>query len=73
MTMSKARIEIYGLIFVLALNTSFAMPAQLKNPINSFIIERNEIKMKNRSIITTIILLNIFIRRSFQIGEKLKC
>jgi hypothetical protein len=51
----------------LALNTLFAMPDQLKNPINSLIIERNEIKMKNRSMITTIILLNTFMRRSFQI------
>ena len=70
--MSKARVEIYGLIFVLALNTLFTMFDQLKNPINSLIIERNEIKMKNRSMITTIILLNIFIRRSFQIFKKIK-
>jgi hypothetical protein len=71
--MSKARVEIYGLIFVLALNTLSAMPDQLKNPINSLIIERNEIKMKNRSMITTIILLNTFMRCSFQACEKLKC
>jgi hypothetical protein len=70
--MSKARVEIYGLIFVLALNTLFAMPDQLKNPINSLIIERNEIKMKNRSMITTIILLNMFMRRSFQACKKIK-
>jgi hypothetical protein len=71
MTIRRARVEIYGLIFVLALNTLFAMPVQLKNPINSLIIERNEIKRKNSSMITTIILLNIFIKCSFQICEKL--
>jgi hypothetical protein len=72
MTISKARVEIYGLIFILALNTLFAMPDQLKNPINSLIIERNEIKMKNRSMITTIILLNTFIGCSFQACKKIK-
>jgi len=68
--MSKARVEIYGFISVLALNTLFAIPDQVKNPINSLIIERNEIKMKKRSMITIITLLNIFIRLSFQVDKK---